>query len=305
MTRRTLAFLLTPVECLPEFLKNHPIYQRRDNDWRCFEIYDPGARCVWRIVGSGAKSFPHTQQIPKDLGSSPARTRGVNPRVERVARQCKCVYDRSAAPRWRNRRRYRRVLVRTTRGLGLGCQTRSFNSVKTGPQNYQSPGGAFLESIKEPRQDGQSWGCDLSVKPFVFPRADGRSGIGRMILASEPGRSRQRSWSIRFKLKGAAFTMRRPTGQKAISTAIACHCLIPGTSSCSTIGVSSSNWSGLNAVFPEGRDSIDHAPGRPRRYRECLLRRAALGRRQTRDHCASRRVAPLRNAVMRLGAAPL
>lgn len=54
-----------------------------------------------------------------------------------------------------------------------------------------------------------------------------------------------------------------------------------------------------------GRDFNRPRPWCSRRYRQYLLRRAAPGRRQTRDHCASRCVAPLRNAALRLGVAPL
>ena len=55
---KTLSSLLTPTGRLPEFLRLYSIWERTKDGTKPIPIYDPEARCVWRIVGSGIREIP-------------------------------------------------------------------------------------------------------------------------------------------------------------------------------------------------------------------------------------------------------
>lgn len=134
--------------------------------------------------------------------------------------------------------------------------------------------------------------------PRASPRRFSRPCGARACSASSPTDLPVNG--ARSRSKGTAFRMCLP---KSDLYRVCLHCLIPGAPSCSTPGVSST-WSGVNAIFPEERGiSIDHAPAAHHDIVN-VCGEAVLGRPPTRDLRASRRVAPLHHAALRLGRPP-
>lgn len=145
--------------------------------------------------------------------------------------------------------------------------------------------------------------CTPRSSPTFLTRERRRGGFSRPCGARACSASSPTDLPVngaRSRSKGTAFRMCLP---KSDLYRVCLHCLIPGAPSCSTPGVSST-WSGVNAIFPEERGiSIDHAPAAHHDIVN-VCGEAVLGRPPTRDLRASRRVAPLHHAALRLGRPP-